>query len=159
MYNPTELNVTYTPGRRWFNLILFVAVVVYGGMRLADGIKLNHTPSMLTGGALIAMAIFGSLQLLLYRITVTEQEVEQKSLFLSGKLLFAEVLQAKERKRMLFLHGPTQKVRIRPDIERYDEVTKKIAEKLNALPVLRTEGDLSKWGIADRDDEGRLIKR
>ncbi len=159
MNYPSELSVTYTPGRRWFNLLLFLAVVIYGGLRLAEGVKLNHTPSMLSGGALIVLAIFGTLQLLAYRVIVTEQQVEQKSLIRGGKLLFTEVLQAKERKRMLFLFGPTQKVRIRPDIERFDEVTKKIAEKLNALPVLRTEGDMSKWGIADRDDEGRLIRR
>lgn len=159
MYNPSEVSVTYTAGRRWFNLLLFAAVVVYAGFRLAEGIKLNHTPTILSGGALIVMAIFGTLQLLAYRVIVTEQQIQQKSLIRGGTLLFAEVLQAKERKRMLFLQGPTQKVRIRPDIERFDEVTKKIAEKLNGLPVLRTEGNLSKWGIADRDDEGRLIKR
>ena len=40
-----------------------------------------------------------------------------------------------------------------------EEVAAKLSSKLNALPVLRTEGNLTRWGIADRDDEGRLSKR
>lgn len=158
MYS-NELSVTYSPGRRWLNLLLFAVIMVLGGLRLYEGIENDKTPTIIYGLAFIALSVFGALQLLRYRVIVGDGYIEQHALFGGGRLVYTEVLQAKERKRTLNLIGPTQKVQIRQDIERFDEVTKKIAEKLNALPVLRTEGDLTKWKIADRDDEGRLIKR
>lgn len=159
MYNPTDLSVSNSPKGKWLKLALFTVVAIIGATRLWEGLEIHRTPSIIMGAAIIILSIFGCFQILRYRIILGESQVEQQSLFGSQQLLYTAVLQVKERKRILHLIGPTVTVRIRPDTDRFDEVAAKIASKLNALPVLRTEGNLSRWGIADRDDEGRLVRR
>ncbi len=159
MYNPSELSVTFNPSGRWLKLGLFIVIAVIGGARLYEGLEIGKTPYILMGGAIIVLAIFGSLQIIRYRVLLTEGYIEQQSVFGQSRLMYTEILQAKERKRTLYLHGPTQTIRIRHDTDRRDEVIAKLAPKLNALPVLIVHGDLLNWGIKDRDDEGRLIRR
>lgn len=159
MSNFSELSVSFSPAGRWLKLGLFIVIAVIGGACLYAGIEIGKTPYILMGGAIIMLAIFGCLQILRYRILLTDGFIEQQSVFGQSRLMYAEILQAKERKRTLYLHGPTQTIRIRHDTDRRDEVIAKLAPKLNALPVLIAHGDLLDWGIKDRDEEGRLIRR
>lgn len=159
MYNPSELSVTFSPAGRWLKIGLFVAIAVIGGARLYEGFEAGKTSLMVLGGAVIVLAGFGCLQILRYRVNLSDGFIEQQSIFGGNRLMYTEILQAKERKRTLMLYGPTQTIRVRPDIDRRDEVIAKLSAKLNALPVLRVDGNLTHWGIIERDDEGRLVRR
>lgn len=158
MLNPSEYSVTIAPARKWFRAIFLIIIAGIGGLHIYRGVISGQEWRLVMGGAIIALAVFAAVQLLRYRLVLTDGYLETHG-WSTKRLLWQDIVQAKIIKRQLVLFGSGAAIKVPPDIDRWEETVTKISSKLNNLPVLRLSGNIELWRLAGRDEEGRLARR